>query len=360
MLLKILQTGLKTAILVALGLLAAALPAHGTGKSSFKVAWSIYVGWMPWDYARQSGILKKWADKYGIEIELIRVGDYVQSVERFTAGKYDACAMTNMDMLTLPAAAGMDSTAVIVGDFSNGNDGIVLKGRDKKLADIKGLSVNLTEGSVSHYLLARSLDSIGLTEQDVRLVNTSDALILAAFAKPTGMAAVTWKPRLANMLELPNTSLVFDSSRIPGEIIDMMVVDTAVLRTNPKLGRALAGAWYETLGLMSGTDAKAIAVLSAMANATGTDLTSFRRQLTTTKMFAVPAEAHGFMNGASLVRTMDLVRSFSFSRGLLGKHAKTVDAVGIEFPRGTTLGDAKNIKMRFDAGYTQLAMEGKL
>jgi NitT/TauT family transport system substrate-binding protein len=40
-------------------------PAAAAEKSSFKVAWSIYVGWMPWDYAEQSGILKKWADKYG-------------------------------------------------------------------------------------------------------------------------------------------------------------------------------------------------------------------------------------------------------------------------------------------------------
>ncbi len=51
----------------------------------------------------------------------------------------------------------------------------------------------------------------------------------------------------------------------------------------------------------------------------------------------------------TLVKKMDLVRKFSFSHGLLGEGAKSVDAVGIEFPGGKTLGDAKNIKMRFDA-----------
>ena len=44
------------------------------------MAWSIYVGWMPWDYAQQSGILKKWADKYGIKIELTQINDYVESI----------------------------------------------------------------------------------------------------------------------------------------------------------------------------------------------------------------------------------------------------------------------------------------
>ena len=96
------------------------------------------MGWMPWDYADQSGILKKWADKYGIQIKLTQVNDYVESINQYTAGGFDACVMTNMDMLTIPSAGGVDSTALIVGDYSNGNDGVVLKGKGKKLADIKG------------------------------------------------------------------------------------------------------------------------------------------------------------------------------------------------------------------------------
>jgi hypothetical protein len=32
-------------------------------KKDFSLAWSVYAGWMPWPYADQSGILKKWADK---------------------------------------------------------------------------------------------------------------------------------------------------------------------------------------------------------------------------------------------------------------------------------------------------------
>ncbi len=57
---------------------------------------------------------------------------------------------------------------------------------------------------------------------------------------------------------------------------------------------------------------------------------------------------------------MDLVRKFSFSHGLLGAGAKSVDDVGIEFPGGKTLGDTKNIKMRFDTTYMKLAADGKL
>ncbi|MBC7519541.1 MAG: lipid kinase, partial [Sandarakinorhabdus sp.] len=37
-------------------------------KTEFAIGWSIYAGWMPWPYAQQAGIVKKWADKYGVKI----------------------------------------------------------------------------------------------------------------------------------------------------------------------------------------------------------------------------------------------------------------------------------------------------
>ncbi len=295
------------ALLVAAGPAQAAAP-----KTEFNVAWSIYVGWMPWDYADQSGILKKWADKYGIKIKLTQINDYVESINQFTAGKFDGCVMTNMDALTIPAAGGVDSTALIVGDFSNGNDGVVLKGKGKTLADVKGQSINLVELSVSHYLLARALASAKLAERDVKVVNTSDADIVAAYGAPGTTATVTWKPQLSEILKAKDAQLVFDSSKIPGEIIDLMVVKTDVLAASPALGKALVGAWYETLAVMLGKDAAATAAKTAMAKASGTDLAGFEEQLSTTRLFATAKEALGFCDGPGLISTMDLVRTFSF------------------------------------------------
>jgi NitT/TauT family transport system substrate-binding protein len=354
---KLSLTLLLAAVLVMA--LAVTPSARAAEKSSFKVAWSIYVGWMPWDYADQSGILKKWADKYGIKIALTQI-DYIESINQYTAGQFDACVMTNMDMLTIPAAGGVDSTALIVGDYSNGNDGVVLKGAGKKLADIKGQSVNLVELSVSHYLLARGLDSVKLAEKDIKVVNTSDADIVSAFATPAVTAVVTWKPQLAEVTAMPKTTLVFDSSKIPGEILDLMVVNSATLKDNPKLGKALVGAWYETLSVMLGKDAKATAALEAMAKASGTDLAGFKGQLATTYLYATPAAAVAAAKAPDLVKKMDLVRTFSFNHGLLGEGAKTVDVVGIEFPGAATLGNKANIKLRFDASYMQMAADGKL
>ncbi|NQU06338.1 MAG: lipid kinase, partial [Calditrichaeota bacterium] len=216
-------------------------------KDKFTVAWSIYVGWQPWDYADQSGILKKWADKYDIEIELIRM-DYIPSVEVFVARKVDACVMTNMEALDMPAASGISTSAIILGDFSNGNDAMLTRD-GLAIKDIVGKQISLVELSVSHYTLVRGLEMNGLSETDVSLINTSDSDIAAAFiANENQKVVVTWNPLVMQILQEPGVSKIFDSSSIPGEILDMMVVRTKVLDKNPNLGKALTGAWYEVMG----------------------------------------------------------------------------------------------------------------
>ena len=54
---------------------------------------------------------------------------------------------------------------------------------------------------------------------------------------------------------------------------------------------------------------------------------------------------------------MESVRTFSNSKGLMGGD---MDAVGIGFPGGKTLGDAGSIKLRFDESFMKLAADGSL
>ncbi|TIX49827.1 putative urea ABC transporter substrate-binding protein [Alteraurantiacibacter aquimixticola] len=328
-------------------------------KTEFTIGWSIYAGWMPWPYAEQAGIVKKWADRYGIEIDIVQVNDYVESVNQFTAGQLDGVTVANMDALTIPAAGGKDTTALIIGDYSNGNDGVLLKGTSN-LADISGQQVNLVELSVSHYLLARALESAGLAMTDVRTINTADADIAAAFTSPDVTAAVAWNPQLLTMKQEAGASQVFSSADIPGEILDLLVVDTATLEANPNLGKALVGIWYETIQLMQRQDEEGAAARAAMAQLAGTTPEMFEAQLATTYLYVEPEQAVAAATDASLVETMTRVRDFSFAQGLFGQGASSADAIGMAFPGGRTLGDADRITLRFDESFMQMAADDAL
>jgi NitT/TauT family transport system substrate-binding protein len=349
--------GALSAAAVIAGTLSA--PALAAPKKEFKIAWSIYVGWVPWQYAADSGVLKKWADKYGITIDVVQINDYVESVNQFTAGQFDGVTVTNGDALAIPAAGGVDSTALILGDYSNGNDAVILKDKTS-LADIKGQQVNLVELSVSHYLMARALETVGLSEKDVTVVNTSDADMIAVASTPDVTAVVTWNPLVSEIKALPDMTAVFDSSKIPMEIIDMLLVNTQTLTDNPDFGKALAGAWYETLAAMTADGAAGEKARAAMAQLSGSSPESFDEQLKSTKLYADPKEATAFARDPGLIEAMDRVRKFSFSHGLLGEGARSPDEVGMSFPGGKTLGNAGNVKLRFDDTYMNMAAEGAL
>ncbi|MEM9045169.1 MAG: putative urea ABC transporter substrate-binding protein [Pseudomonadota bacterium] len=350
---------LKTLVTTALAALITfgTLPAQAEEKKDFKIAWSIYVGWMPWGYLETSGIMDKWADKYGIDVEIVQINDYVESINLYTAGQFDGVSATNMDTLSIPSGGGVDTTALIVGDFSNGNDAVILKGAGD-LTALKGKPVNLVELSVSHYLLARGLDSVGLAEKDLAsVINTSDADMIAAYATDDVEAVVTWNPLVSTIMEQPGATKLFDSSDIPGEIIDMMVVNTATLNDNPAFGKALAGAWYELMAIMKSGDA---AALTAMAEASGTDLAGYKAQLASTEMFWDPADAVAFVESPELPKTMVSVAEFLFDKGILGEGAPSADYVGVSYPDGSTTGDAGNVQLRYDVTYMKMAADGAL
>ncbi len=345
------------AVLIA-GLMAQ--PAIAAPKKSFTIAWSIYTGYMPWAYAEHAGILKKWSDKYGISVKAVQINDYVESINQYTAGQYDAVTGTTMDALTIPAAGGVDTSVILIGDYSNGNDGIVLKGKGKTLKDIKGKTVSLVQFSVSHYMLARALQKVGLKDTDVTLQNVSDADFVAAFKTGGVDAVVAWNPGYMEIKQDPNASVVFDSKQIPGELVDIAFANTKVLKENPSFGKVLAGAWFEVLGLMQKNDAAGIAARKFMAEASGAKPAEFDAQVKTTYFYYTPKAGADFISAPAMITAMDEVRSFSFANGLMGNGVTSKDAIGMSFPGGKTLGNQKNLKLRFDDSYMRMAADGKL
>src|SRR6266702_3587399 len=169
-------------------------------KPTFTVGWSVYAGWTPYHYMNKSGILRKWADKYGVITKVQRF-DYAPSLDAFVARNIDACAMTNMEALDMPAASGVPTTVVLIGDYSNGNDALLVRS-GLQLKDLAGKKLLLVQKTVSEYLFDRAMTINGLRDEikKVKLVNTSDSDIATAFIGDTGASAVvTWKPMVAQI-----------------------------------------------------------------------------------------------------------------------------------------------------------------
>jgi len=335
-------------------------PANAAAPT-FTVGWSVYAGWNPYFYMAKSGILKKWADKYGVVIKVQRF-DYAASLDAFVGKNIDACTMTNMEALDMPAAAGIDSTALIVGDYSNGNDAVLAR-NNLTLAQLPGKHIMLVQKTVSEYLLERAMDLNGLGAQipQLKLVNTSDSDLVGAFlGNQSNQVAVTWKPLVSQILaQGVNVKPLFDSSKIPGEILDLLVVRTDVLQRldGVKFAKAITGAWYETMAqLTAGTPA----AIKGSADASGDSVASYRDQLKTTYLFASPKSGVDFSESPGIKQKMELVRQFCFRHQLLGQNISSVNDVAIRYPDGSLQGKPDRVRFRFDSSYMKMAEQGKL
>jgi NitT/TauT family transport system substrate-binding protein len=206
-------------------------------------------------------------------------------------------------------------------------------------------------------LMVRALDSIGLSERDVKLVNTSDADIASIFIATPDAVAVTWNPPLQQIRNAKGANLLFDSSKIPGEILDLMVVKT---ESDERFKKALTGAWYEAMSHLVAPGQQSETAIDYMAKASGATVAEFKSQLKTTRLFSEPSEAVAVAEDAQLKKTMQYVRQFSFDKGLFGQGAASVDFVGISFPDGSVMGSNRNVKLRFDSQFMKMAVENKL
>ncbi len=352
--LRLMATLLAFATILQVG----ALPASAADKPTFKLGWVVFTPWMPWGYAQQSGILKKWADKYNVNIELVQLNDYVESLNQYSAGGLDGVLGSIADVYSIPVANGVDTTIFPI-DYSNGADAIILKGKDK-LADLKGQTVNLVEFSVSHYLLDRALESANLKPDDVKRVNTSDADFVAAYKSPDVSAIVAWNPQVEQIQKSGDAHIVFDSSKIDGEIFESVLIRTSKLKENPDIAKALLGVWYETTSIINGASPERANVIKALATASATDPAGYEQQLKSVVIFSSPKDALAFAERPQTKETLVRVRDFAYRYNLLGKGVKDANAIGIELPGGEVVGDPKNVLLRFDRSVLALAAAGKL
>ncbi|MBI3270227.1 MAG: ABC transporter substrate-binding protein [Planctomycetes bacterium] len=310
-----------TAVLLALAVLVLSvvpdsLPRAEAADREFTVAWSVWTGWMPFRILKDKGLLDRRAKEQGVKIKLKEFKDYMASVTAFGAGEVDACAMTSMESFQ-PASNGVKVVGILVNDTSNGGDGVLVR-KGMKLQDLKGQSITLAEFSVSHYLLARALSMNGMSDRDVKIKNVvdGDEAGKAFLTDESVKAVVTWNPHLFLAQEGGKGEVIFSSAQIPGEIIDLLVMNDKAIQENPKVAQAIVDAWYDAMAMIVDPKTHAEAV-QIMADGAGTKPDEFERMLKGTDLYTDPGRGAEFLAGKGVQETMGRIKDFIADHGIL-------------------------------------------
>lgn len=306
------------------GLIAAiALGSSNLLAGDFKVATSIYPGWMD-NWLMEMKLvkgeptflekrLKEAGDGSRVKIEKFK--EYIPSVEALVAGKVDACTMTLGEALGFPADSGVPVVILLVDDYSNGNDGVLVP-KGWTLDKMAGKSIVAEEFSCSQYLIYRWMQKEKKPINYLKLKNTPgddvSKVFLAAVGTSDEVAGATWNPHVLRIMQSGKADLAFNSHDIPGEIVDCVVVRKDRIAGNEKAIKAYIDAHYDVMEYFTNPKTRDRAI-KAMANAaefSGDDAPLYSKMLEATRFFTNRAETIKFMESPEFAETQVKVRGF--------------------------------------------------
>jgi NitT/TauT family transport system substrate-binding protein len=200
-----------------------------------RIAYSDWPGWT----AFEVGIQKGWFKEAGLDTDF-EWFEYSPSMEAFAAGKVDAVMMVMGDAL-VTGAPGARSVAILITDYSNGNDMIIARPPIDSLKGLKGKKVGLEIGLVEHLLLLKGLEKVGMKENDVKLVNVITHETAQTLASKDVDAIGAWQPNSDQALKaVAGSRAVFTSAETPGLIYDL-------LNVSPKSLAERRGDWIKVV-----------------------------------------------------------------------------------------------------------------
>ncbi|MGC1482109.1 MAG: ABC transporter substrate-binding protein [Chthoniobacterales bacterium] len=244
--------------------LAVTVAAAFTGQAEpLKIGYSDWPGWVAWEIAIQKDMFEE-AD-VDVEFEWF---EYVPSMDAFAAGQLDAVCMTNGDAL-VTGATGAPSRAIVINDFSNGNDMIVAQPGIESVKDLKGKKIGVEVGFVGHLLVLKALEANGMTESDVELVNVPTNETPKALASGDVDAIAAWQPSSGQALKaVPGSTKIYTSSDVPGLIYDVLAVSPASLSAHPEEWKKVAKVWYQAVDFLMDPETRdeAIAIMASRVN----------------------------------------------------------------------------------------------
>lgn len=220
---------------MALGL-APLLPACSKPVPVMRVGSIVFPGYELMFMARERGLIDS------RKVRLIEMLANTDTLRALAAGQLEGAALT-LDEMMSARADGVDLRVVMVIDISQGAD-VVMARRGVTLDNLGGKRIAVEEGAMGAVMRSSLLHAAQLRVEEVKKVAMTLDSSLKVFSSGKVDAIVTAEP-WATKLEAQGAQRIFDSSRIPGRITDVLAVRADVLEAQADAIRALVAAHFE-------------------------------------------------------------------------------------------------------------------
>ena len=211
-------------------------------ETALRIGTNVWIGSEPLYLARELGYL---------DPAVVQLVEYPSASEVLRAYRNQAIdgMVISLDELFGLAVDGLQPRIILVVDVSHGADVVVGRPGMKSMKDLKDKSVAVESGALGAFVLSRALTLNGMQASDVNVVHLESNEQPKAFEKGKVDGAVTFDPYRGQFLQMGATTL-FDSTQIPGEIVDLVAVRAPVTTKQPKAIQALLAGWFRATDYM--------------------------------------------------------------------------------------------------------------
>lgn len=260
-----------------------------SGEEVIKIGVSAWTGWYPWIIAEEKGFF----EENGVNAEVVYFPVYSDQFQAYASGNLDLVSISLCDMVP-PVSNGVDVVGFLVNDNSFGGDCIVATNGIQSVEELKGKTVAVEIGCLSHYLALNALENAGLTEADVNFTNMTMADASTALISGQIDAAAICEPYVSLAEKEGDVTKVFSTKETPGLIPDLTATSSEFLASHKGDIVNITKAWYETLAYMENNREECISI---MADAAGTSEEEFEKMLDGIKLFSLEDNAAAFEAG---------------------------------------------------------------
>lgn len=219
-----------------------------------RVGTNVWPGYEPLFLARQLGLFPR--DR----VQVLELPSATEVIAAYRNRAIDVAAVTADEALHLEETM-PGQRILLVCDVSLGADVILAKPPVADMKGLRGRRVAVESGALGAYVLSRALELAGMTPTEVVPVALPIHEHEGAYVEGLVDAAVTFEPVRSRLLA-QGARIVFDSSRIPGEILDVLLTREDVVKENARELTALMRGWFQALDRLN-ADPEGTAAMAA-------------------------------------------------------------------------------------------------
>ncbi|RJG48460.1 ABC transporter substrate-binding protein [Motilimonas pumila] len=234
------------------------------------VSETLRVGAAPWPGFEPMFLAREMEYLVGKDIALYEMTSASHVAHSFEAGKLDVAFLSLDEALTL-VTRGVPLKVVAIVDESVGGDAIIGLPGVTKLRHLKGKRIGYENNAAGSLLLAEALSQARIAAHDVELVEVKLDEQRQEFHRSQIDALITSEPVKQQLLALGGVTL-FDSSRLPGRIVNLVVASDRAVKRQEEALVDLLKSYYKARKFQKGRPQKA------------TQLMAMRLQLYTSEM----------------------------------------------------------------------------